>query len=122
MNAAAIPVPQLACLLADTAAGSPADLAAVELITLHGHFLHLPGFRRVIAGAGGPAAVIRWKAALYALETGRLPCTGSEQAVLRVAASLGDDDIPVPCAATSAASTAATSPWSPARSPAQTAS
>jgi len=95
VNAAAIPAPQLACLLADTAAGSPADLAAVELIALHGHFLHLPGFRRVIAGAGGPAAVIRWKAALYALETGRLPCTRSEQAVLRVAASLGDDDIPV---------------------------
>jgi hypothetical protein len=33
-------------------------------------------------------------AAIYALETGRLPCTGSEEAALRIAASLGDD-IPV---------------------------
>lgn len=100
MNAAAIPARQLTCLLTDTAAGIPADLAAVELIARHDHFLHLPGFRRVIAGTrsvltGEPVAVIRWKAAVYALETGRLPCTRSEEAMLRIAASLGDDDIPV---------------------------
>jgi len=91
----AIPARQLICLLADTAAGIPADLAAVELIARHNHFLHLPEFRRLIAATGEPAAVIRWKAAIYALENGRLPCTGSEQAVLRIAASLGDEDIPV---------------------------
>ena len=99
MNTADIPARQLTCLLTDTAAGISADLAAVELIASHGHFLHLPAFRRVIAGprpaAGEPVAVIRWKAAVYALETGRLACTGSEEAVLRIAASLGDDDIPV---------------------------
>jgi hypothetical protein len=39
--------------------------------------------------------VIRWRAAVHALDTGRLPCTPSEAAVLRIAASLGDDAIPV---------------------------
>jgi hypothetical protein len=39
--------------------------------------------------------VIRWRAAIHALGTGLLPCTGSEQAVLRIAASLGDPAIPV---------------------------
>ncbi len=100
MNAEAIPAGQLACLLEDTAAGICADTAAVELIAGHGHFLHQPGFRRLIAAgssicSGEPVAVIRWRAAIHALDTGRLPCAGSEQTVLRIAASLGDDDIPV---------------------------
>lgn len=100
MNAAAIPARQLICLLADTADGIPADMAAVELVAGHDHFLHQPPFRRLIAATrspvtGEPAAVIRWKAAITALDTGRLPCTGSEEAVLRIAASLGDPDIPV---------------------------
>jgi hypothetical protein len=100
VNTQAIAARQLACLLQDTAAGICADTAAVELICGHGYFLHQPGFRRVIAAGstmftGEPAAVIRWKAALHALGTGRLPCTGSEEAVLRIAASLGDHDIPV---------------------------
>jgi len=42
-----------------------------------------------------PVAVIRWKAAIHALDTGRLPCSASQEAVLRIAASLGDDTIPV---------------------------
>ncbi len=99
MNTAAVPVRQLICLLADTADGIAADLAAIELITTHDHFLHQPAFRRLIAASPalttGPAAVIRRKAAITALDTGRLPCTGSEEAVLRIAASLGDNDIPV---------------------------
>jgi hypothetical protein len=100
VNAAAIPARQLICLLTDTAAGIPADLAAVELITCHNHFLHLPAFRRVIAAArpvftSEPALTIRWRAAIHALDTGRLPCTRSEEAMLRIAASLGDDDIAV---------------------------
>ena len=98
MNTAAIPAPQLICLLQDTATGQPADLAAVDLLARHDHFLHLPAFRRLIAAggslfAGEPVATIRWKAAITALDTGRLPCT--ERAVLRIAASLGDHDIPV---------------------------
>ncbi len=100
MNAETIPAVQLACLLEDTASGICADTAAVELIAGHDYFLHQPGFRRLIAAgssicSGELAAVIRWKAAIHALESGRLPCTGSEQAVLRIAASLGDATIPV---------------------------
>ena len=100
MNAETIPAGQLACLLEDTAAVLCADTAAVALIARHGHFLHQPAFRRLIAAgssisAGEPVAVIRWRAAIHALEHGRLPATGSQQAVLRIAASLGDDAIPV---------------------------
>ena len=100
MCAPAMPAAQLACLLAGTAAGLCADTAAVALIAGHGHFLHQPGFRRVIAAGtsmltGEPAAVIRWRAAVRALDTGRLPCSTSEEAVLRIAASLGDPAIGV---------------------------
>ena len=100
MSAPAMPAGQLALLLEDTAIGICADTAATGLITSHGHFLHQPGFRRIIAAgssisAGEPVAVIRWRAAIHALENGLLPCSSSEQAVLRIAASLGDDTIPV---------------------------
>jgi hypothetical protein len=40
-------------MLADTAAGIPADTAAAGLIIAHGHLLHDPAFRRIIA-AGAP--------------------------------------------------------------------
>jgi len=100
MNAATVPARQLICLLQDTAGGSPADLAAVELIARHDHFLRLPGFRRIIATGssvftGEPLATIRWQAAITALESGRLPSTRTERAVLLIAASLGDHHIPV---------------------------
>ena len=100
MNTHAIPASQLTCLLTDTATGIPADLAAVELIARHDHFLHQPAFRRAIAAArspltGEPVITIRWKAAIHALDTSRLPCTGTEEAILRIAASLADHDIPV---------------------------
>ena len=100
MSAPPVPAARLARLLHDTAAGICADAAAVELICRHGHFLRQPGFRRIITAgtsicSGNPAAVIGWKAAICALEHGQLPCTGSEQAILRIAASLGDQDIPV---------------------------
>ena len=100
MNADTIPAGQLACLLEDTAAGICADVAAVGLITGHDCFLHQPGFRRLVAAgssicSGEPVAVIRWKAAIHALDTGCLPCSGSQEAVLRIAASLGDPAIPV---------------------------
>jgi hypothetical protein len=100
VSAPAMRAAQLACLLQDTAAGIAADDAAVTLIARHGHFLHQPGFRRIIASgssiySGEPVAVIRWKAAIHALDTGLLPCSSSEQAILRIAASLGDPAIPV---------------------------
>src|SRR5712692_2063632 len=99
MSAPAMPAARLACLLEDTAAGICAA-AAAALIIRHDHFLHQPGFRRVIAAgssicSGEPAAVIRWRAAIHALEAGLLPCSSSEQAILRIAASLGDPAIPV---------------------------
>jgi hypothetical protein len=100
VNAAAISADRLACLLADAAAGMTADTAAIELIARHDHFLHDPGFRRLIAAGTGittgqPLAVIRWQAAIHALQTGRLPCSTSEEAILRIAASLGDEAVPV---------------------------
>jgi hypothetical protein len=100
VNAGTLPAPQLACLLYDTAAGGTcADVAAVMLIDRHGHFLHDPAFRRIIAAGsavtGQPAAVIRWSAAIWALEHGQLPCSPPQRAVLRIAASIADQDIPV---------------------------
>ena len=99
MNAETIPADRLACLLYDAADGMCADVAAVMLIDRHGHFLHEPAFRRIIAAGSGitgqPLAVIRWKAAICALEAGQLPCSGSEQAILRIAASLADPGIAV---------------------------
>ncbi len=99
-TAATVPAGQLACLLYDAAAGMCADVAAVMLIDRHGRFLHDPAFRRIIAAGssittGQPLAVIRWNAAIHALDTGQLPCSSSEQAVLRIAASLADPGIAV---------------------------
>ena len=100
MNAGTLPAGQLACLLYDAAEGICADVAAVMLIDRHGHFLHDPAFRRIIAAGssittGQPLAVIRWTAAVHALEAGQLPCSSSEQAILRIAASLADPAIAV---------------------------
>ena len=100
MNATATGVRELTCQLLDAADGIPADTAAAGLIISHGHFLHRNAFRQIItAGAsistGQPLAAISWDAALHALEAGLLPCTSSEQAILRIAASLGDPAIPV---------------------------
>jgi hypothetical protein len=100
VNAEQMPAGQLACLLYDAAGGMCADVAAVMLIDRHGHFLHSPTFRRIIAAGssittGQPLAVIRWTAAIHALEAGQLPCSGSERAVLRIAASLADPGIAV---------------------------
>jgi len=100
VNATAIPVQDLACHLLDAASGIPADTAAAGLVISHGCFLHRPAFRRVITAGpsistGQPLAFISWPGALHALEDGLLPCASSEQAVLRIAASLGDPAIPV---------------------------
>ncbi len=100
MNATAIPVQQLICQLLNAADGIPADTAAAGLIISHGHFLHRDAFRRVITAdtsicTGQPLATICWDTALRALNTGLLPCASSEQAILRIAASLGDPAIPV---------------------------
>jgi hypothetical protein len=100
MNATATGVPELACQLRAAAAGITADTAAAELIISHGHFLHRGAFRRTITAGtsictGQPLATIEWAAALHALDAGLLPCSSSEHAILRIAASLGDPAIPV---------------------------
>jgi hypothetical protein len=126
MNGTAIPVQELTCQLLDAADGIPADVAAAGLIISHGHFLHRDAFRRTITAGtsistGQPLAAISWDAALHALEAGLLPCASTEQAILRIAASLGDPAIPSACAPSWATSTPATSPWSPPPSPPPTA-
>jgi hypothetical protein len=95
VNAETLAPGRLAALIEATAAGMLADTAAAGLIIAHGHFLHDPAFRRIIAAGssvtdGQPFAVIRWNAAVWALEHGHLPCTGSERAVLLIAASLAE--------------------------------
>jgi hypothetical protein len=100
MNATAIPVQELIGQLLDAADGILADTAAVQLIISHENFLHHHAFRRIInAGisisTGQPLATIGWDAALRALDTGLMPCASSDQAILRIAASLGNPAIPV---------------------------
>ena len=100
MNAETLASGRLAALLRDTAAGMLPDMAAADLIIRHGRFPHDSSFRRIIATGspvtdGQPFAVIRWNAALYALENGHLPCSGSERAVLLIAASLAEPGITI---------------------------
>jgi hypothetical protein len=95
VNAETLAPGRLAALLRDTAAGMLCDTAAAGLIIDHGRFLHDPAFRRIIAAGapvtgGQPFAVIRWNAAVTALELGYLPCSTSERAVLLIAASLAE--------------------------------
>ena len=100
MTATAIPVQELTGQLLDAADGIRAGPAAGKLIISPENFLHRDAFRRIIrAGTsistGQPLATIGWDAALRALDAGQMPCASSEQAILRIAASLGDPAIPV---------------------------
>ena len=100
MNAETLAAGRLAALLRGTAAGMLADTAAADLIIAHGRFLDDPAFRRIIAAGssvadGQPFAVIRWNAAVTALENGYLPCSTSERAVLLIAASLAEPGITI---------------------------
>jgi hypothetical protein len=100
MNAETLAAGPLAALLRATAAGMLPDAAATDLLIAHGRFLHDPSFRKIIAAGssvtdGQPFAVIRWNAAVTALERGCLPCSTSERAVLLIAASLAEPGITV---------------------------
>jgi hypothetical protein len=100
VNAGTLATGRLAALLRSTAAGMLADTAAAGLIIAHGRFLDDPAFRRIIAAGssvadGQPFAVIRWNAAVWALDNGHLPCSTSERAVLLIAASLAEPGITV---------------------------
>ncbi len=84
----------LAMLLAAGADGACADKAAIQLLTDHHYWLTLAGFTTafITTGpsplSGRPMGHVRWTAAARALAAGRLHCTGSEAAILQIAASL----------------------------------
>jgi hypothetical protein len=85
---------QLTGLLADGAAGLLAEAAAVQLLAGHGCWLARADFTGTFIAAGPsplsgqPLAHVRWKAAARALAGGQLPASRTEQAILRIAASL----------------------------------
>lgn len=87
----------LACLLRAHAAGLLSDTAAVGLLIAHRYWLTHPAFTArfvhpVTAANGHPVgAWIDWQAAITALQRGQLPCSGSEAAMLRIAASLATE-------------------------------
>jgi hypothetical protein len=70
--------------------------AAVELLIAHRYWLCREDFvgrfvRLVPHVAGdGVLAVVGWRVAVRALSTGRLPCSGGEGRVLRIAASVAE--------------------------------
>ena len=82
----------LAAGLRNHAEGSCCLTAAAELLIAQ-HWLHRPDFTsRFITvhprpGGGQPVAVIDWPAVITALETS-LPCSGGEQRMLKITASL----------------------------------
>lgn len=87
----------LARLLRAQATGLLAGLAAVDLLITHRYWLTRPVFTArfvhpVTAGDGARiGAWIDWPAAITALQRGDLPCSASQAAMLRIAASLGAD-------------------------------
>jgi hypothetical protein len=94
----------LAVALRAHAAGLLCGVAAVELLIGHAVWLRrndfVRGFVRGFARAGDESAGgvvlawVDWTAAVRALRSGRLPCSGSEGGLLRVAASVAEG-IPV---------------------------
>ena len=90
----------LAEQLINHAQGLHAASAAVELLCAHHAWLDKPAFasRCAITGAhasGEPYAYIDWSDAITALDAGQIHGSGSENNILRIAASLGDPCIPV---------------------------
>jgi hypothetical protein len=87
----------LARLLRAQAAGHLAETAAVDLLITHRYWLTRSAFTArfihpVTTEAGCPiGAWIDWPAATTALRRGDLPCSASQAAVLRIAASLAAD-------------------------------
>lgn len=85
------PPPLHAALRAHACGLYPAE-AGVELLLSHGSFLHRSDFHdrfvRYATDSTTPMADIDWQAAITALNTGHLPCSGGEQRMLRIAASL----------------------------------
>jgi hypothetical protein len=75
------------------AAGLTYQQAAVDLLRGHRHWLERADFAEACMGTGDPpsaAAWIEWAEALAALDAGKLPCSGGEARILRVAAGLAE--------------------------------
>ena len=76
------------------AEGLHASEAAAELLISHATWLHkddfLTQFMHTATGltSGIPMASIDWPEAISALDAGRLPCSGGENRILRIIASL----------------------------------
>ncbi|GAA0967509.1 hypothetical protein GCM10009550_71470 [Actinocorallia libanotica] len=71
--------------------------AAVDLLIGHRVWLTRGDFARYVEvetdpryAGDTPMALVRWKAAVTAVKAGRLVCTSSEAAMLRVAASIAE--------------------------------
>lgn len=84
---------QLSAALRAAAAGIHPDEAAAGLIISHGTFLARSDFALHIETAacisdGTPMAWIDWEAVISALDGGRLPASGGERRIVRIAASL----------------------------------
>jgi hypothetical protein len=79
--------------LFEHASGLTGPTAGTQLLAEHHVWLTRPDFQPFIQHArchatGEPTASIRWRAALTALNQGRLPCSGSEAEILRITSSL----------------------------------
>jgi len=93
--------PDLPAALRACARGFYPAEASTELLISHGSFLARSDFTgrfieigTSITDGTTTMADIDWAAAITALDTGNLPCSGGEQRMLRLAASLADG-IPV---------------------------
>ena len=82
----------LAAALRNCAVGLLSLEAGTELLIANGTFLHRDDFtgRFIDHGTSGgtPMAAIDWDAAITALSTGGLPCSGGERRILQLSASL----------------------------------
>jgi hypothetical protein len=82
----------LTAALRNCAAGLLPLEAGTELLISNGTFLHRDDFtnRFITCGtsSGTPMAAIDWDAAITALDTGGLPCSGGERRILQLSASL----------------------------------
>ncbi len=90
------PPARLATALRHQAQGIYCCEAAAELLIANGTWLHRTDFttRFVVLSRGltdgRPMAAIDWPAAITALAAGHLPCSGGEQRMLRLIASIAD--------------------------------
>jgi hypothetical protein len=95
-----VTIPALHTALRSCAAGFYPCEAGTDLLINHALWLHRHDFTDRFIDTGTaidgttPMAEIDWANAITALNTGTLPCSGSEQRILRLAASIADG-IPV---------------------------